>query len=507
MKPLIWMITVLALFSSSSVSGSYRQMKKELNTYQPPAIFSVPEAAPSATVKEDFQDKGTTGPDAFASVKPGFERNLATMVQNRVDPDTYSHIKKIAGDETALIRLLGQRVKPEEIKAISLLRNPEIRAAGEKILAEIQSFDQVMNLDDQLRRYSTFTAAVNNKVGPVKAKDSVKIAFPSPGLTALKGKIVENTVSQQMEKAAVTIKTVIRDVETVFRDLDFITRSIRITRDTIAAFDRLKDVATILYRSGKTSFQDVIKINIKLEELKESLVTLASEKKTVSIRLCELLDLPWFEAGKLESAPLPGNLPAEGGLYVQARAHRQELAALRFQVDKVAGMVEMAETMTQARTTLGFSFNDAGLVNTTGTDAPKEAFATQTMAAMENNSPVRAWYGVSEPWLEQTRKTLSSLKNTLEAQENATDRMVRQAWFKADKNHREHLLYRDKILPMAKSAMDVATREYETGSIPFSQAIGSYTDWLKVQLTIARKNSDYGISFAELEYVIGKPLR
>ena len=126
---------------------------------------------------------------------------------------------------------------------------------------------------------------------------------------------------------------------------------------------------------------------------------------------------------------------------------------------------------------------------------------------MKNNSPGRAWYGISEPWLEQTRKTLSGLKNTLKAQENATDTMVRTAWFKVDKNHREYLLYRDKILPMAKSALDVVTREYEAGSIPFSQAIGSYTDLLKVQLTIARKNSDYGISFAELEYVIGKPLR
>jgi len=507
MKPLIWMIPVLALFSYSSVSGSYRQMKKELDTYQPPAVFSVPEAVPSATGKEERQDRVATGPDAFASVKPGFETDLSTMGQDRVDPDIYSHIKGVAGDETALSRLLGQRVRLDEIKAISLLRNPEIRAAGEKILAEIQSFDQVMNLDDQLRRYSTFTAAVNSKVGPIKTKDSVKMAFPSPGLTALKRKIVGNSASQQMEKAAVTIKSVLRDVETVFRDLDFITRSIRITRDTIAAFDRLKDVATVLYRSGKTSFQDVIKINIKLEELKENLVTLASEKKTAAIRLYELLDLPRFKVGKLESAPLPTKLPPEAGLYTQARDHRQELAALRFQIEKVAAMVEMAETMTQARATLGFSFNDEGLLNTTGTDAPKEAFATQTMAAMKNNSPPRAWYGISEPWLEQTRKTLASLKSTLKAQENATDRMVRQAWFKADKNHREHLLYRDKILPLAKSALDVATREYETGSIPFSQAIGSYTDWLKVQLTIARKNSDYGISFAELEYVVGKPLR
>lgn len=508
MKFLIWMIPVFSLFLSSSVFGNYARMKEALDTYQPPVVFTVPKTAPASTLlppKPQEREAGVPVPSAW--LKPGFEMDLAAMGRDRVDPATYAYIKGIAGDETALVRLLGQKTGMDVIKAVALLRNPRIRAAKEKVLAQLQSYDQVMHLDDQLRRYSGFTAAVNTEVGPVKTKAAVKMAFPAPGLTALKGKIVGYSVSQQMEEAAVTIKTVIKDVETIFRDLDFITRSIRITRETIAAFDRLKDVATVLYKSGKTSFQDVIKINIKLEELKENLVTLASEKKTVSFRLCERLDLPWFETGKLESDPLPGKLPTETGLYAQARVHRQELATLRFQIDKVAAMVEMAETMTQARATLGFSFNDAGLVNTTGTDAPKPAFATQTMAAMKNNSPARAWYGISEPWLQQTRKTLSSLKSTLKARENATNSMVRQAWFKADKNHREHLLYRDRILPMAKSALDVATREYEAGAIPFSQAIGSYTDWLKVQLTIARKNSDFGIAFAELEYIIGKPLR
>ena len=68
--------------------------------------------------------------------------------------------------------------------------------------------------------------------------------------------------------------------------------------------------------------------------------------------------------------------------------------------------------------------------------------------------------------------------------------MVNNAWFKTDKNLRELDLYKNRILPLAKSALDVSTREYETGSIPFSQAIGSYTDWLKVKLAIATVNTN-----------------
>jgi outer membrane protein TolC len=302
-------------------------------------------------------------------------------------------------------------------------------------------------------------------------------------------------------------KNVLRDIETVFWDLVFVEKSIRVTHETVSAFERLKDVATALYRSGKTSFQDVIKINIKLEELKENLVTLASRKETVSIRLLEILSLSPVKPGKTEGVSLPERLPAVSELYAVAREHRQELNAVRFRIDKVSSMIEMSETMIEARSDLGFSTFEADFVNSTGSGASKEAFSTKTMAAMKNNSPNRAWYGVNEPWLQQTRQTLSSLKSTLESRENATDRMVRSAWFKADKNKREYALYKARILPLAKSALDVSTKEYEAGSIPFSQAIDSYTYWLKVKLTIAEKRAGYGASFAELENITGKQLR
>lgn len=76
----------------------------------------------------------------------------------------------------------------------------------------------------------------------------------------------------------------------------------------------------------------------------------------------------------------------------------------------------------------------------------------------------------------------------------------------ADKNRRELVLYEKKILPLSKSALDVSDREYESGSIPFSQAIDSYTFWLTVKLTIASKKSGLGASIASLERMMGKTL-
>ncbi|HCY88298.1 MAG TPA: TolC family protein [Desulfobacteraceae bacterium] len=507
MKHLTGLISTILLLTVSQALADYGRMTEEFNAYHPPAAFLSPQGVNAATDSMETKQIGPDDPGDISAVKERLEKRLDVLNRDRVADDVYERISRIAGDAGAVETLVSERIRLAEAKALALLRNPGILAARKKVYGELRAFDQVMHLDDSLKQYGSFTRSLAPKVGPVKGKDSIKMTFPLPGMTGLKGRVVENQVALMIEQVAVTGKNVLKGVEDVYWDLVFIQTSIRITHDTISAFERLREVATALYRSGRTSFQDIIKINIKLEELKEDLITLASRKKTASVRLMELLDLPSVTPGRVETAQLPARLPAAGQLYGDARKHRQELKALRFRIEKVSAMVEMAETMVEARPTLDFSAHDADFIRTAGSGAPKAGFSSKTMAAMKNNSPVRAWYGINEPWLQQTRQTLDSLKNKLRDQENATDRLVRAAWFKADKNLREHALYKKRILPLAKSALDVSTREYEAGSIPFSQAIDSHTYWLKVQLTIARKRSDYGSAFAELETVTGKPLR
>ena len=193
-------------------------------------------------------------------------------------------------------------------------------------------------------------------------------------------------------------------------------------------------------------------------------------------------------------------------LYPLARENRQELKIIQHRINKLEHMIEMAEVMIQEPFTLGLWAYENDIVTRVGTPAPKNSFADKTMAAMKNNQPQKPWYGLSEPWLNQTRQTLSSLKQTRINEENTTDRMVQETWFLVDKNRRELDLYENKILALSKSALDVSDREYEAGAIPFSQAIDSYTFWLTVKLTIASKKSSLGASIAALERMVGKSL-
>lgn len=512
MKIKIFTLTIPVFFFASVCFADYGAMKKELKDYTPQDSFAI----------RPFNE--TPGPDTGShalpvppvqtvidTLKQGYEKEISgsdgVADAMGVDEEILARLSSAEDDLTVVVSLVGQKIDLQEITAIAILRNTDIKAAQKKVLAEIQSFDQVTHLDDSLQQYAAFTAALNNRVGPLKAKNSIKAGHPFPGVAALKGRVIQSQVDIQVAQMEIVGKQVRQDLENAYWELAYTTRSIRIIHETTAAFDRLLDVAVSLYKSGRTSYQDVIKVTIKIEELKEDLVTLENEADNLKIRLLELMNLPAdTRMGPLKTASLPKILQRPAALSAIAREHRQELAAIRFQISKLQSMLEMSESMKQAPFTLGLSYFEADHVNTAGTGAPQQAFAEKTMASMKNNLPKNPWYGVDSPWLQQTRQTLAAFEHTLAARQNATDRMVYNAWFKTDRIRRELDLYKNRILPLTKSALDVSTREYETGSIAFSQAIGSYTDWLKVKLAIAQKTKDLGISFAALETVVGKKL-
>ncbi len=387
---------------------------------------------------------------------------------------------------------LGKTVVLKEIQAMALANNPAILAAQKRVAAEMQSFSQVQALDDNLKQYSAFTKSLANRAGPLKKGTVTGQTYPSPGTTALKQRVIQNQVDVLNEQLEIVRQGVTTDIHRAYWDLVFIEKSMQIKSDTIKAFKRLKEVAETLYRSGKTSFQDVIKININIEILNEDLVTLTGQRQNIAIRLLELLNLPrQTRVGQVVAAPVPERPMTAEQLYPLAEKYRPELRVIHHRIRRLENMIELSESMIQGPSTLGFStFNDT--------------FPTKTMAAMANNSPIKPWYGVEDPWLNQTRQTLLSLRQTLVHEENTTIRMVRQAWFDLDRAHRELHLYSQRILPLSKSALDVSTGEYESGSIPFSQAIDAYTTWLGVKLAIAQRQTDIGIYTAILEKIVGK---
>ncbi|MDO9111342.1 MAG: TolC family protein, partial [Desulfatirhabdiaceae bacterium] len=257
----------------------------------------------------------------------------------------------------------------------------------------------------------------------------------------------------------------------------------------------------------KTSFQDVIKVTIQSRILEEDLITLTERTRNLESKLLDILDLPpeTLLGPPADQAP-DKRLPSLNQLYPLAREQRQELRRLRAMVEKMELMLELAETMILPPYSLGLSYYDDEAILQTGSAAMKPPYSVRTTAAVGAGLPKSPWFGTNDAWLNGTRRSLDALRADLKKSEAATDNQVRNAWFEMDKSRREEALYRDTVVDLSKSALDVSTRGYESGAVSFADVISSYTNWLNVGLALVRKVSDIGVARAELEQAVGAPL-
>ena len=493
-------------------SAGYRELKKEIDTYQPPAYVksmggSISADTKSVHVNDGFDAEKNKLQLAKKKWEESLEKNADASSFIIIPEKDLETLSKKAADNRASLELLGKNFSLHNLRMLTLLRNPIVKAAESRMKASLESYDQSWQLDDILVQYSAFTEAVMAGVGPMKGMKSTTMTFPFPGVLALKGEVAGQTVQAARESLEIARRDTVTEAAEIFWNLLFVIKSQGITQETLGLFKNLEAVAQSRYRSGVTSFQDVIKVNIRREMLAENLATLKETRGNLEIGILSLLNLPPDTA-----LPPPvwesvsGQVPDLNPLYRTAVENRQELKRMRAMIGKMERMIEMAETMILPRFTLNLSVYDDQAVMKTGSAAMKPSFPQTTEVSRGAGLPKNPWFGKNDSFLRQTRQKLSALREDLKNAESMTRRMVRNAWSQLDDARREVRLYNGEIVSLSRSALDVSTTGYESGKVSFADVIGSYMEWLRARLTLERKKSDAAIALARLEKVIGKTL-
>lgn len=506
MKSLLWIAAFTGVcVTAVGAAAGYRDLKQDMDNYRPPAL-----------VHRSSASTGTDAPrpDAFATDNQVIEnaRNRwAAMVGsppalpgNRKIPDG---LLEIVNDDGATTAELRKRFSLETVQALILLRNPSIKGAMERFKAALEGFGQVAQLDEILRQYAAFTEGVMAGVGPMRGADNIAMKFPYPGVTALKGQVAEKNVEVQKLQLSMLRRDTLAQGSKTYWNLLFTHRALRITRDTLDRLNHLESVATTRYGAGKTSYQDVAKIRIGREKLSEQLDTLKKQRVNLETELLSLMDLqPGHSLGWPAPTAPDTSIPPLEKLYSLALESRQELNRMRAMIAKMERMVEMAETMIQPAFSQNDSLVDAAAVVQVGSAGMKPTFGKSLSPTRGKGLPKNAWFGSRDAYLRETRHKLEGLRADLVDAEARTRLLVRKGWFELDRARRERNLFKNRLVELAKTSLDVSTRGYESGSVSFADVIASYTGWLEVNLAGERRNSDLGIARVELERRIGTKL-
>ncbi|HSO18279.1 MAG TPA: TolC family protein, partial [Desulfosarcina sp.] len=253
--------------------GGYRDLKRELDAYEPPAMLYQQGTArlPAGGGEDDFE----AARQIIQAARERWEQ-LASRRPTAVlgDGDIAPAPADASLDDDRALALLRPRFSLLTVQSLILLRSPSVKGAEDRFQAALEGFDQVTQLDEILRRYSAYTAAVMPGVGPMRGMgDTIQMKFPFPGVTALKGQVAEQNVAAAKHEMDMVRRDTVAQGTKAYWNLLYAHRALEVTRDTLHRLNHLESVATTRYGAGKTSYQDVIKIRIGREKLEDQLNT------------------------------------------------------------------------------------------------------------------------------------------------------------------------------------------------------------------------------------------
>lgn len=390
--------------------------------------------------------------------------------------------------------IVARRVELTPVLNIIFARNPQIKAASEAWQQALTRYPQSAFLEGILRQYNAFTKRQNLMLG---MNQGVEAEFPFPGLTALRGNLVQTDIRLAQLEYVIMVREMMAEAKKMFHEYVFLQKAIRVTMENQRLLEQMLDVASTQFEAGNASYNDVIKARVEYSRLTDNLITLEEQKETIAARLNSMMDRP-PQAQLGEGIELKIEVPAETleQLYAHARRNRQEIKQLEVQIQRTQIMIDMARQMNRPEPTLGASYFQDRSTGRAG------------VGRMESFTPAprmrtRPEFAQQEAYIVEMISQREKLKREQENTINQTLLDVKNAHFAMDTARRETELYRTTLLPEAEQSLLVAEADYLGAQINFLDYLDAQRTLLELNMEFYMAQYNLRTSITELERSVG----
>lgn len=384
--------------------------------------------------------------------------------------------------------LAAQKLPLKEVLETALAKNPEIEALRKNLQASGARISSESGYDRTKIFYESMYSGRERTVG-------ISQDIPFPGKLSLRGAIArrESDMAEQELKAKeleVTAK-----VRSAYAMLYLSRKYIEIYEENADLVRRFAKVAESKYSVGKASQLDVLKAQVELSKISNTLVTLEQERDTAQAALNVLLNQDPDQPIGLPNEPKVQNLELDYRQLSQAAmANRPELLENRHHVRHSKAVTRSArfdflpDFMVQARRR--------------SADNPEMDGSSDLMVG----ASVPLWF--AKPGAAAKAARLEEEKSEAEYQtmKNMTLWSLKDLLVKVKAARRLVELYRTSVIPQAENALNVAQSAYRSDRGTFLDLIDIQRNLLQFRLEHYQHLAEYEISLAELERIVGKPL-
>jgi outer membrane protein TolC len=390
-----------------------------------------------------------------------------------------------------------------ELLAEAERNNPQIQAAKQEWQSMQQIPTQVSTLPDPQvafqqvnvgspRPFAGFTNSDFAYIGVGVSQD-----IPYPGKLRLRRELANKDAEVAEQRIEVVRRTVLTDLKMAYFRIAFLTKQGSILDGDGELLRQMEQAAEVKYRSGMGNQQEVLQAQLEQTKLLREVTASRLEAGKLQAELKQLLGRPQTS---------PDILTEEIGESSLARNYEELLSAAQSNNPQISGA---QKTVDRQKVAIEIARKDF-----------YPDFNVQFMWQRTDPSQYRAYYQFTigaripiyrkrkqRPELAQAEIEKNRAQSELEANSQEVSSALRQQYVAAVKSAELLKIYRDGLLPQAKTELRAGFAAYESNRQDFQALLASFLDILKLDQEYWQTLSEYESTLGQMEELTGVSLR
>jgi len=178
----------------------------------------------------------------------------------------------------------------DELLKSAVENNPELKALQLRYEAALTKSDQVSQLSQPKIGMGIPIESPETRLGPQVLMINASQVFPWFGTLKSKENVALSMAKSDYEKIAAVKLDLFYKVRTAYYNLYLISEKQRILNENIRLFKSLEQVALSKVESGKSTIADVLRVQIKLNELERKIELLQNDKTKFYVQINQVIN-------------------------------------------------------------------------------------------------------------------------------------------------------------------------------------------------------------------------
>ncbi|HMA61645.1 MAG TPA: TolC family protein [bacterium] len=384
-----------------------------------------------------------------------------------------------------------------------LTNNPDIQAAYQRYKSEYEKINSASKLPDPVLSLGYFLRSIETAVGPQEYKLGLMQPLPFFGKLKLKEEIQSTRARQAYQNLSKKMNSNRHQIKSTYYDYYYLKNAIDITQDQIRLLEQWEGQIESKFKTGQSSYPDLIKAQIELLKLEDDLKSLLDNRKVLRaqfktvLNVDSLSDIYISDDFKIEYPDTSQNFLTEIKKYNPDFQNARNAVKIQKKAKKLARLQYYPDFA------IGFDYILTGDKYTGGTQVKESG-----------KDPLVVKFSISLPlWWKKTQSKVKAAhfrqEEALEQQvglENSLSSQLIEITNLLQDKHRRIQLYQQELIPKSQQLLEVTETAYLNGKSDFMSLIDAQRRHLELTLKLKKSRAEYLKARAALEKLIGRTL-